>query len=471
MIARFKNVFFVFHIFLLLFIAKDVYSYSQAERISYRVELAKRLFKQEPASLNFSYNDWNSGNGVYCDNHGGIDVQTKSVVNDRSKNESFFAISEGVVIAAGGEYGMIAVYDSTKDWTTFYLHARSIDVVVGQSIQFGQLLGIQGNTSPTQNLGVHVHFEARSGRLTSAYCYGDVALKTLDPVMVTGYYIDKLANSVVYPRFHGAGSLISPSSSCGVGCSYDYVAIHPDGTFPLAVFQWTYDQNYCDHVDLIAEGKNRSIIQPMVRVRAGAWYGRQGDQEYVGSLPMSIGYPRQSWNVIAVTVLNKPDQATFIRAECRGSNTTVGKKTLVATSNPQGVALANGYTWNGNGSLITNLSPERTGFGVTKDVVAIKSVNGQGSGAAFFQWYKSPSCEKVGLSSSNSGLHKVRVRSWDQKVESTIAIDGIYLAPTESSWVVPQQYTSGYGYYLISVFPDVTGSTGNESNITLSCLF
>ena len=64
------------------------------------------------------------------------------------------------------KWGTIAVYDSVYDKTTLYLHARRIDVSMGQFVNVGDSLGIQGNfglaTDP--NVREHVHIEVRIGK-------------------------------------------------------------------------------------------------------------------------------------------------------------------------------------------------------------------------------------------------------------------------------------------------------------------
>ena len=134
------------------------------------------------AKTNHDYNDYENcpdevescdslfGTSGYKGGHSGWDVQTKSVQGDAlTADEPFYSLTSGQVIAIGGTYGKIAVYNATDDKTTLYLHAREIYVSQGQTVNIGTALGIQGNvglgfSDPSKQ--EHVHIEVRNGRTT-----------------------------------------------------------------------------------------------------------------------------------------------------------------------------------------------------------------------------------------------------------------------------------------------------------------
>ena len=121
----------------------------------------------------------------YRGGHSGWDVQTQSVAGDeKTADEPFYSLTSGEVIATGGEYGKIAVYNATDDKTTLYLHAREIYVSQGQTVNVGTALGIQGNVGlgfSDLSKNEHVHIEVRDGRSENASCGAGA---TTDPINI-----------------------------------------------------------------------------------------------------------------------------------------------------------------------------------------------------------------------------------------------------------------------------------------------
>ncbi len=153
--------------------------------IEKQARIAEKLFDFEPCEAdrltNYYYNNYKAcphNDADICDGylggHSGWDVQTKSVAGDeKTADEEFYSLTSGRVIARGGTLGKIAVYDSTANKTTLYLHAREIYVSQGQTVNVGTALGIQGNvglgfSDPSKN--EHVHIEVRDGEWGDASC-------------------------------------------------------------------------------------------------------------------------------------------------------------------------------------------------------------------------------------------------------------------------------------------------------------
>lgn len=95
--------------------------------------------------------------------HAGIDLQTKDVADKLTADRKFYALEDGEVVFIGGKFGDVAIYNESKKTLVSYLHARqfSSEIKVGDSVEKGTYLGIQGNvglgyTEATKMEHVHV---------------------------------------------------------------------------------------------------------------------------------------------------------------------------------------------------------------------------------------------------------------------------------------------------------------------------
>ena len=156
---------------------------------TYLFGIPANLIDSDGTGANYNYNNWKDSPGIHkngkCDaydgGHSGIDLQTKDVAGTKTANRKFFSLSKGVVIKAGGDkYNTIAIYDETLDVTSLYLHARNVDVAIGQTVEVGVKLGIQGSTGAYD--AEHVHFEVRKGK-NSSYACGAIDSDNLDPAL------------------------------------------------------------------------------------------------------------------------------------------------------------------------------------------------------------------------------------------------------------------------------------------------
>lgn len=174
--------------------------------------MASRLFGIVHESIddnnygaNYAYNSWKANPGMHkngkCDayqgGHSGIDFQTKDVAGEKTTNREFFSISRGKVIKAGGDkYNTIAIYDAFLDLTALYLHARRVNVVIGQEIAVGSQLGIQGSRGAGD--AEHVHYEIREGEWTEYAC-GASDPTSLNPEKYSNYYLDESSTYILDP--------------------------------------------------------------------------------------------------------------------------------------------------------------------------------------------------------------------------------------------------------------------------------
>jgi murein DD-endopeptidase MepM/ murein hydrolase activator NlpD len=89
-------------------------------------------------------------------NHWGIDLAG----ND---GEGVFATDAGVVVYAGWNnygYGNMIMVDHGNNFQSLYAHLSGINVLCGQSVGQGDLIGAIGNTG--RSTGSHLHFEIRA---------------------------------------------------------------------------------------------------------------------------------------------------------------------------------------------------------------------------------------------------------------------------------------------------------------------
>lgn len=89
-------------------------------------------------------------------NHYGIDLGGE--MGDPVK-----AVDNGVVVYAGWNdwgYGNMVVIDHGFGWQSLYAHLAEVDVICGQEVYAGDVIGRMGDTGEAD--GVHLHFELRS---------------------------------------------------------------------------------------------------------------------------------------------------------------------------------------------------------------------------------------------------------------------------------------------------------------------
>jgi len=86
-------------------------------------------------------------------NHRGIDLSG-------NVGEPIYAVDAGVIVYSGWNdwgYGNMVMIDHGNGWQSLYGHMNSINVVCGQSVDMGTVIGTVGNTG--RSSGSHLHFE------------------------------------------------------------------------------------------------------------------------------------------------------------------------------------------------------------------------------------------------------------------------------------------------------------------------
>ena len=122
--------------------------------------------------------------------HAGIDLQTRKAYQT-DIGQPVYSMSNGQVVRVdqtdqGTGYGaMCIVWDlTTKDmWLYGDLGDNSIQVSVGDIIQMGTQIGVEGDPSGTASSGLHVHVE-KENRPDGVFQFGYI--NSIDPTTGTG---------------------------------------------------------------------------------------------------------------------------------------------------------------------------------------------------------------------------------------------------------------------------------------------
>jgi murein DD-endopeptidase MepM/ murein hydrolase activator NlpD len=97
---------------------------------------------------------WLSGNDYSPDsNHLGIDLAGDT-------GNAIYATDAGVIVYAGWNdwgYGEMIIIDHGNGWQSLYAHLSAYNVVCGQSVGQGEVIGAMGSTG--NSTGSHLHFE------------------------------------------------------------------------------------------------------------------------------------------------------------------------------------------------------------------------------------------------------------------------------------------------------------------------
>jgi murein DD-endopeptidase MepM/ murein hydrolase activator NlpD len=115
-----------------------------------------------PISSRFGWRSISVGGNRF---HGGIDIVA-------DLGTPVVAARGGVVVRAGwgGVYGLYVALDHGGGWETRYAHLSRIDVVVGERLRQGAVVGLVGSTGAST--GPHLHFEIRhEGRALDPLAY------------------------------------------------------------------------------------------------------------------------------------------------------------------------------------------------------------------------------------------------------------------------------------------------------------
>ena len=118
-----------------------------------------------------------SGEGAF---HAGVDISAP-------KGTPVKATGDGLVVHAawGGQYGKLVVVEHGNGFQTYYAHMSQIEVVEGQTVRRGDLVGLTGSTG--RSTSPHLHYEVRRGG-TAINPHPYLNGRLLTPVAKTEYF-------------------------------------------------------------------------------------------------------------------------------------------------------------------------------------------------------------------------------------------------------------------------------------------
>ncbi len=101
------------------------------------------------------------GFGVRSDPFSGEGAMHTGVDISAPMGTPVHATADGIVVHAGwnGGYGRCVVVDHGNNYQTWYAHLSRMDVIEGQEIRQGEVLGAVGTTG--RSTGAHLHYEVR----------------------------------------------------------------------------------------------------------------------------------------------------------------------------------------------------------------------------------------------------------------------------------------------------------------------
>ncbi len=104
-----------------------------------------------------------AGYGVRTDPFSGEGAMHTGVDISAPYGTPVHATADGIVLHAGwnGGYGRCVIIDHGNNYQTWYAHLSRMDVIEGEEIRQGEVLGAVGSTG--RSTGAHLHYEVRIG--------------------------------------------------------------------------------------------------------------------------------------------------------------------------------------------------------------------------------------------------------------------------------------------------------------------
>jgi len=244
------------------------------------------------------------------------------------------------------------------------------------------------------------HFELATGYFKSAGTYKLVAKANLNGNWKNLKEID----FTIQPQqqssstFDGAGSLIKPSISCW-GCDKDEATMHPSNNASTVAFQWMNDGN-CPYLNIREPSGLKAVVS------SKGWDDAYNVNSYLVTLPVTI--PNSGmYTTTSVTSISPVSSSTGIRAYCSTTDSNSGNR---SSSSNIDTTFSNGYTWVGNGSIISADTGSCSDFGCNKDwAIAHSSKNA----LTAFQWQVSSRCQTLRIQVNGGGSFSGRLKYKD----------------------------------------------------------
>jgi len=340
-----------------------------------------------------------------------------------------------------GNYVVIQHDDGSQ---TLYLHLsyNSVSVSKDEYVSQGQPIGLSGQTG--YSCGAHLHFQ-RQENCGIWWCnslpisFDDVSGGTVYP---GNSYLSENYLPPSSSEFNGAGSLIKPTLDCW-GCNRDEAVMQPSSVSSTVVFQWMQEGDMCKYLNIEADSGLNVLISRK------AWTSTNTDKTYLAKLPVTI--PNSGiYTITSVTSLLPVQNTTSIYAYCSTTDKNVHNRTETSSID---IIFSNGYTWGGNGSVISKDTGTCMEFGCTKDwAIALNK-----RALTAFQWQTSPRCQSLrfrrnddtGASSdpTKGFVGNLKYKKWDSP---DWVDEGVVIFPKTIS-------TSNSNYYVFMI-----GTMGGE---------
>ncbi|MBL4633465.1 MAG: hypothetical protein JKY56_06325, partial [Kofleriaceae bacterium] len=211
--------------------------------------------------------------------------------------------------------------------------------------------------------------------------------------------------------WNGNGSIISLTSGTdtGFGLDKDLSRLHPGSSNPAVFFQWEIDARDGQRLEISGGGK--------ATISYGTWGSRAEDRVYENvSLPFVLDPAKDGksvadgqYYVVAVQYADDPTETTDVNVKATSAAGTD------ATSTAGAAISVDGHTWNGNASIISHSSGDKTGYGLNYDIANIHP-SSEKNPVVFFQWEVSAADGKT-LEISAPGMTGATVTygSWGER--------------------------------------------------------
>lgn len=336
----------------------------------------------------------------------------------------------------------------------WHLKQQSSKLNKGDYVLQGEDIAQVGLTGYT--CGDHLHFQVQnncSGN-SDPYCqsiqisFDDVTngIPTEGQSYTSGNYL---------PYFHGSGYVIEPAiqSSSTEGYGWSKAQLFSENNKKGVIgFNWVYNSNLCDHIDLSAYDSNNNEVNLNLYILAGELHTRDNDTDifYKATTPVSIGHPRNYENFIGLMTAEVPNKNYTIYAEC-SSSISDNKYKMTRNANYPGFKFSTGYTFADLGTVFFNAVHL---FHFSTIVTPFTDRNSQ----VFINFHKNLFCKDILIFDLNLTT-KAKI-AWKSNSSSTFSNETEYTLPK-----LLGLYSEAASDYIISIKTDTT-----EHNIYGLCV-
>ncbi len=223
--------------------------------------------------------------------------------------------------------------------------------------------------------------------------------------------------------WNGNGSIINfdgvKNGGSSFGIDKDDAKIHPySPNSPAVFFQWQVNTSYGTKLKISADGNPGTAS-----ISYGGWNSDKVSKKTYKNvnLPFVLDPVKDNltvadagWYVVAVSFNQKPANSITIRAEPTFDSATLYPSSVVFEG-----LMVDGYSWTGNGSIISHSSnvSTREVFGLNQDIARVES----SPSVVFFQWQVSSNWGKyLKIDSGCVSSANITVGDWNTRSNDTV---------------------------------------------------